>query len=326
MTAVARTPVGILLTNLGTPDAPTTKAVRRYLAEFLSDRRVIPLHPLLWQPILRGIILRTRPQRSAELYRKVWMDEGSPLLVHSRRQRDALQAELDRRGHVAQVALAMRYGQPSIAQALETLGEVHRLIVLPLYPQFSYTTTTSTLDALELALQHHRTAPTVDFISGYARNDAYIEACASQIRTFRAQHGASERLLLSFHGLPKSSIAQGDPYAGQCRDSAWRIARALGLPWAQWVLSFQSRFGPKEWLTPYTNETLCALAAQGVQSVDVFCPGFASDCLETLEEIEQENRDVFLAAGGKTFRYIPALNDSPEHIRTLANLIEQQLT
>ena len=326
MTSPAGSPVGVLVTNLGTPDEPSPEAVRRYLAEFLSDRRVIPLHPLIWQPILRGIILRTRPKRSAALYKKVWMEEGSPLLVHSLRQRDALQAELDRRGHPTRVALAMRYGQPSISRALKDLGEICSLIVLPLYPQFSYTTTTSTLDALELALQHSPAAPETNFVSGYADDDAYIKACASQVRAFREQHGTSERLLLSFHGLPKSSIQQGDPYAGQCHDSAQRIAQALGLPQEQWILSFQSRFGPKEWLTPYTSETLRELPGQGIRSVDVFCPGFASDCLETLEEIEQENRDVFLAAGGETFRYIPALNDSPEHIRALAGLVEQQLS
>lgn len=325
MTAAAGAPLGVLIANLGTPDAPTPQAVRRYLAEFLSDRRVIALPPLLWQPILHGLILRTRPKRSAKLYQKIWTDDGSPLLAHSRRQRDALQEELDRRGHEVRVALGMRYGQPSIAQALDELKGTRFLVALPLYPQFSNATTASTFDALTAVLASRSDLPKTRFIDHYAQHPDYIEACATQIRDFRARHGAGERLLLSFHGLPAASERQGDPYARQCRDSAARIAAALALESPQWVLSFQSRFGPKKWLTPYTDATLRELPTQGIQSVDVFCPGFAADCLETLEEIEQENQAVFHAAGGQTFRYIPALNDQPHHIRALANLVEKHL-
>ncbi len=316
---------GVLISNLGTPDEPTPRAVRRYLAEFLSDRRVIALSPLLWQPILHGIVLRIRPRRSARLYQKIWMKEGSPLLVYSQRQRDALREELNRRGHTVRVALGMRYGRPSIAQALDELGEIDILIVLPLYPQFSNATTTSTRDALARALKRQDEQPEVRFIGHYANDPAYLDACASRIRDFREQHGAGEQLVLSFHGLPKESVEQGDPYAQQCRETAHGITQALGLREDQWRMTFQSRFGPKEWLTPYTDETLRELPEAGIRSVDVFCPGFSADCLETLEEIEQENQAVFRAAGGQTFRYIPALNDHPDYIRALAGLIEHNI-
>ena len=317
--------IGVLISNLGTPDEPTPRAVRRYLAEFLSDRRVISLSPLLWQPILHGIVLRIRPRRSARLYQKIWMEEGSPLLVYSQRQRDALQEELNRREHAVQVALGMRYGRPSIAQALDELQEIDTLVVLPLYPQFSNATTTSTRDALTHALKRQENQPETRFVDHYANDPAYLNACASQIRSFREQHGTGEQLILSFHGLPKESVEQGDPYAQQCQETAHGIAHALGLGEDQWRLTFQSRFGPKEWLTPYTDETLRELSGGGIRSVDVFCPGFSADCLETLEEIEQENQAVFLAAGGQTFRYIPALNDNPDYIQALAGLIEHHM-
>lgn len=316
---------GVLISNLGTPDEPTPRAVRRYLEEFLSDRRVIALPPLFWKPILHGIILLTRPRRSARLYQKIWMEEGSPLLVHSQRQRDALQTELNRRGHTVPVALGMRYGRPSIAQALDKLKTVDTLIVLPLYPQFSNATTASTRDALTHALNHRSNTPETRFIEHYAHDHAYLNACAAQIHSFRAQRGAGKKLILSFHGLPRESVRQGDPYARQCRESASEIARILGLRWDQWCIAFQSRFGPKEWLTPYTDETLRKLPETGIRSVDVFCPGFSADCLETLEEIEQENQAVFRAAGGEAFRYIPALNDNADYVRALADLIETHI-
>ena len=317
---------GVLITNLGTPDQATPRAIRRYLKEFLSDRRVISLSPLLWQPVLHGIILRIRPRRSAKLYQKIWMEKGSPLLVYSQCQRNALQDELNRRGRNIQVALGMRYGQPSIAQALDQLKCPHSIVVLPLYPQFSNTTTTSTSDALNRALKRRSATRRIRFISHYAHEPAYLNACATQIRNFRDRHGAGDRLILSFHGLPKESLEQGDPYAHQCHKSAQGIAQALGLQQNQWHITFQSRFGPKEWLTPYTRQSLCMLAESGIRSVDVFCPGFAADCLETLEEIQKENRAVFLAAGGEVFQYIPALNDNTDHICALADLVERHMT
>lgn len=310
---------GVLLSNLGTPDAPTPKAVRRYLAEFLSDRHVIPLSPLLWKPILHGVILRTRPKRSAQGYQRVWTEQGSPLLVYSRGICEALERELHAQGHAVPVRLGMRYGNPSLASAMHELRDRECVVVLPLYPQFSQSTTVSTYDAIPDA--RDGSSVRVRLIPGYAEDAGYLDACAEQVRQFRASHGDAERLLLSFHGLPKDAVDQGDPYAAQCHASAQGIASRLDLRDDQWLITFQSRFGPKEWLTPYTDVTLRELAAQGVHSVDVFCPGFAADCLETLDEIATEARDEFLAAGGETFRYIPALNDTPAHVRALAGLV-----
>ena len=326
MTASSAPAVGVLISNLGTPQAPTPAAVRRYLAEFLSDRRVIALSPILWQPILHGIILRVRPKKSARLYQKVWTDQGSPLLVHSQAQQAALKAELQSRGYDVPIALGMRYGKPSIAQALEELGDVTHLIALPLYPQFSNTTTASTFDALNKALTKHPSAPRLSLITSYADNTGYLDACVSHLREQLRECGPKTRLLLSFHGLPAESEQQGDPYAGQCRATARRIAAALELPWKQWGLSFQSRFGPKQWLTPYTDDVLQQWAASGTSEVAVFCPGFSVDCLETLEEIAQESREVFLSNGGQQFHYLPALNEQPRHIQMMANLICNYMT
>lgn len=314
------TPVGVLLANLGTPDAPTTAAVRRYLAEFLSDRYVIPLHPLLWQPILHGIVLRTRPQRSARAYQRVWTEQGSPLLFHSEQIARQLETELTAQGRDVRVVLGMRYGNPSLAAACSSLSDCARLIVLPLYPQCSLTTTASTFAALPVD-----TFARATWIAGYATDTAYIDACAEQITRHREQHGAAEKLLLSFHGLPEDAAAHGDPYAAQCHATADALAARLQLTSAQWQITFQSRFGPKKWLGPYTDATLQGLAADGVRTVDVFCPGFAADCLETLDEIAVEAQELFCAAGGETLRYIPALNDSPAHIRALAQLITRYL-
>ncbi len=327
MTSELSTPTGVLLTNLGTPFAPTAEEVRRYLAEFLSDRRVISLSPVLWWPILHGIILRRRPQRSAHLYQKVWMGSGSPLLVYGRKQSCALQKYFQNHHHPVHVALGMRYGRPSIDKALDQLKShgIRQLIVLPLYPQYSDSTTASTFDAVNEALSKRPSMPAARFISNYADNPGYIQSCATQIRNFRTEHGANELLLLSFHGLPAESIRQGDPYAHQCHDTARRIAAELELTEKEWRITFQSRFGPKKWLEPYTDETLRALPAQGVESVDVFCPGFAADCLETLEEIEQENQAVFREAGGHKFHYIPALNSRTHHIHALAHIVKQHL-
>jgi len=317
-------PIGVLLTNLGTPDAPTPAALRRYLAEFLSDRRVVDLPRPLWWPILHGIILRTRPARSARAYRTIWTEAGSPLLVTSRCQQQALQRQLDRAAPGRyRVELGMRYGAPAIGSALSALGAagVVRVVVLPLYPQNSCSTTASTLDAVALALQTTRAVPHLRFVADYHAHPRYIAALAGSVRESWSSAGRAERLLFSFHGTPQRYREEGDPYYGQCLRTAELVARELGLSAGEWQVTFQSRFGREPWLRPYTDETLEALPAEGVKGIDILCPGFAVDCLETLEEIAVENRDRFLAAGGERYNYIPALNDRPDHIDLLTDLV-----
>jgi len=320
--------LGVLLTNLGTPDAPTTRALRRYLAEFLRDPRVVEVPRPLWWLILHGIILRFRPRRSAAAYRKVWTEEGSPLLIHARAQQKALQERLSGRyGQDIQVELAMRYGQPSIAGALERLQQngVRRLLVLPLYPQYSASTAASTFDALAADFTRRRWLPDLRFISHYPDYPPYIEAMARQIETHWAREGRGGRLILSYHGVPRRYLDAGDPYHCECHKTSRLLAQRLGLADADYQTCFQSRFGREEWLRPYTDETLKGLPGKGVKSVDVFCPGFSADCLETLEEIDEENRGYFLEAGGEQFRYIPALNAEPHHITALEQLIVDNL-
>ncbi len=319
-------PVGVLLTNLGTPDAPTPAALRRYLREFLADPRVVDLPRALWLPILYGVILNVRPRRSAALYRKVWTDEGSPLMVAGRRQQTELQAALDAAAPgVFRVELAMRYGAPSIADGLTALtrARCRRVLVLPLYPQYSSTTTASTFDAVAAALRSSRDMPELRFVRDYHDDPAYIAALAASIEEDFARHGQPGRLLMSFHGIPKRYAESGDPYPEACRRTAHLLADRLGLKDEDWVMSFQSRFGREEWMQPYTDETLARLAGEGVNDIAVVCPGFAADCLETLEEIALQNRDVFLGAGGERYRYIPALNDRDDHIRMLAGLVRR---
>lgn len=319
-----RAPVaGVLVSNLGTPDAPDSAAVRRYLREFLGDPRVIELPRALWWLILNLVILPLRAPRSAHAYAKVWSESGSPLLDITRRQARALQARFaapfeDR----VRVEFAMRYGKPSIDSALRRLADagVRRLLVLPLYPQYSATTTASTFDALARACGRYRWLPELRFVTDYHDDPGYVHAVADSIRAHWAAHGRGERLLFSFHGLPRRYLLAGDPYHCQCRASARLIAAALELPHEAWQISFQSRVGREEWLRPYTDETLTALPAQGVRRVDVVCPGFSADCLETLEEIDMQNRAAFLAAGGHEFHYVAALNDSAAHIEALATL------
>jgi len=315
---------GVLLTNLGTPDAPTPEALRRYLGEFLWDRRVIEMPRLLWWLILHGIVLRRRPKRAAAAYRKIWGEQGSPLHAISQAQAQALQQALERRfrGPV-KVALGMRYGKPSIASALRQLAQANarRIVVLPLYPQYSATTTASSFDAVSAELQRWRWLPELRLINGYHADDGYLDALAASIRQQRERDGAGERLLFSFHGLPKRYLLHGDPYFCYCHETARRTAARLGLDDGQWAISFQSRFGREEWLKPYTDKLLLEWASDGVKRIDVVCPGFAADCLETLEEIAVENRDRFLAAGGEEYRYLPALNAAPAHIEALAELV-----
>lgn len=317
---------GVLLLNLGTPDAPTPSALRRYLGQFLWDPRVIELPRPLWWLVLHGIILRTRPAKSAAKYASIWTSEGSPLLAISQRQAAAVSAELERvcPGPV-KVALAMRYGQPSVAQALQELraAGVRRLLVLPLYPQYCSASTGSSFDALADELKRWRWLPELRFITGYHLDSAYLAALETSVRQHWQQHGRTERLLLSFHGMPEKTLLQGDPYYCYCQATGRALAERLGLADSEWQLSFQSRFGRAQWLQPYTSATLQSWAQAGVKQVSILCPGFAADCLETLEEIAVENRELFLEHGGEVCQYIPALNEQPEHIQALVKLIRQ---
>ena len=318
--------LGVLVTNLGTPEAPTPKAIRKYLAEFLWDPRVVEVPRPIWWMILNGIILNTRPKAKSADYKKIWTDEGSPLLVIGKQQRDAIQNVLHQKfSGPVKVELAMRYGQPSIASGLERLKShgARRVLLFPLYPQYSASTTASTFDAVAKVLMQQRWMPELRVINHYGSDKGYINACATQIRNHWSQHTQSQKLIFSFHGLPKRNLELGDPYHCECHETARLIAEELQLDEAQWQLTFQSRFGKAEWLQPYTIKTMEELPSQGIKTIDVFCPGFSADCIETLEEISLENRDVFLASGGESFSYIPALNAQPSHIDALANIILQ---
>lgn len=316
--------LGILLVNLGTPEAPTTPAVRRYLAEFLSDPRIVAIPRFLWMIILHGIVLRTRPKRSAEAYRSIWTEQGSPLLEISKKQQASLTEVLTPRlpGKLT-IALGMRYGNPSIPNALEQLRRqnVQRLLVLPLYPQYSATTVGSIFDAVTQELQRWRWIPEIRFIHRYHDDPAYLDVLSESIREFRQREGDAQKLLFSFHGIPRDYHESGDPYPDECHATARGVVERLGLGTDQWLVAFQSRFGAQEWMKPYTRDTLQSWGGEGVASVQVVCPAFATDCLETLEEIAKDNRETFLQAGGKSYVYIPALNERPEHIAVLADLI-----
>jgi ferrochelatase len=319
---------GVLLVNLGTPEAPTTAAVRRYLGEFLWDSRVVELPRPIWWMILHGVILRVRPSKSARAYRSIWTDRGSPLLVFSTDLTRSVQAEISARmaGEIV-VEVAMRYGKPGIREKLEKLNSagVDGLLILPLYPQYSSPSTGTVFDAVASVLKNWRYVPETRFVSDYHDYPAYIRAVANRIEDFWRDNGGPHFLLFSFHGLPERSRSLGDPYHEQCRTTAKLIAAELKLPENAWQLVFQSRFGPGRWLQPYCVDVLKALPQKGVKDVDVVCPGFAVDCLETLEEIGITNKEVFERAGGAQYRLIPALNDSPEHGRVLAGLITEHL-
>ncbi|MEA3291438.1 MAG: ferrochelatase [Pseudomonadota bacterium] len=316
---------GVLLVNLGSPAAPTARALRPYLAEFLSDPRVVEMPRWLWRIILHGAILRIRPARSAKLYQSIWREAGSPLVTTTERQAQAL-ARLFADQGIEQVAVswAMRYGTPVIGERMRELAANHNLrelIVLPLYPQYSATTTASTLDAVNKELASWRGQPALQFINDYHDHPGYIDAVADRIDAHWRRHGRGDRLLFSFHGIPQRYADDGDPYPELCRASAIKIARRLKLRDDDWLLTFQSRVGREPWLQPYTGETLREFPGQGVRKIDVVCPGFATDCLETLQEIDIENRELFLEAGGEAFSYIPCLNDDPAHIEALASLL-----
>ena len=318
----APSPAGtaLLLVNLGTPDAPTPAAVRRYLAEFLSDRRVVQLPRVLWWPLLHGLVLPLRSARVARKYAEAWLPGGSPLAVHTA----ALAAAVQARMPGVRVAHAMRYGSPAFGAVLESLRRqgATRVLVLPLYPQYSTTTTASVGDVVEAARvaadPAGAPAATIGMVADYHLDPRWVGAVATSIRECWQAHGRGERLLLSFHGIPQRLVDAGDPYEAQCRASAAAIARALGLGDDDWLLAFQSRFGRERWLQPYTSDTLQALAKAGVARVDVACPGFAVDCLETLEEIAIENAALFREAGGGALRYIPCLNATPAHADAIA--------
>ncbi|SFB98957.1 ferrochelatase [Marinospirillum celere] len=320
-------PFAVLLVNLGTPDEPTPAAVRKYLAEFLWDQRVVDVSRPLWWLILNGIILRFRPRRVAENYKSVWTDQGSPLLAIGRQQQQALKERLQQcMGEEIPVFLGMTYGSPSmeeIGREMRASG-AERLLVLPLYPQYSATTTAAVFDRLAKSLKSCPHLPELRFVRDYHQHPAYIRALAASVReAWKKQGWEPEKLLMSFHGIPQRYTEQGDPYARHCQTTALLLARELGLGEDQWMLTYQSRFGREPWLQPYTDYTLAELGKKETRGVSVICPGFSADCLETLEEIEEENREIYEQAGGKDFSYIPALNASPDHIQLLYELVNQ---
>lgn len=320
--------VGLLITNLGTPKAATASALRVYLKEFLSDPRVVEFPRLLWWIVLNCIILRIRPSRSAKAYQKVWTEEGSPLAVHTQAQAAALRKKMqDSWGDEIVVDWAMRYGQPSVASAIDNMIKkgVRKLLVLPLYPQYSASTTASTFDALAKDFTQRRWMPELRFVTQYNDNDAYIGALAKSVTNHWDKHGRADKLVFSFHGIPLRYLHNGDPYHCQCHKTSRLLANALGLNEEEYLTTFQSRFGREAWLQPYTDKTLESLPSKGIKSIQVMCPGFSADCLETIEEIDMENRDIFLEAGGENFQYIPALNAQDIHIDALATIAESHL-
>ena len=326
--APASTPhTAVLLCNLGTPDAPTVPAVRRYLAEFLSDPRLVEIPRWAWWPLLHGVVLRTRPRKSAAKYASIWTPEGSPLKVWTDKQAKLLAGYLGERGQRVTVRVAMRYGNPSIASVLDELrgAGVDRVLVLPLYPQYSGTTTASVVDAVGAWVRRRRVVPELRFVNRYHDDAGYIAALVKRVRDHWTVNGRADKLVLSFHGVPRRTLRLGDPYHCECQKTARLLSERLGLGADEVIVTFQSRFGRAEWLQPYTEPTLVALAKRGVQRVDVMCPGFPADCLETLEEIAQEARVAFVRAGGAQFHYIPCLNDQHEWIAALAQLAIRHL-
>ena len=317
----------VLLINLGTPQAPTAAALRRYLAEFLWDPRIVEIPRPLWWLILHGIILRVRPAKSAAKYASVWTPEGSPLLVWTQRLAQRLHTELDQRGNSLLVRHAMRYGAPSVATTLDALRAegATRILLLPLYPQYAAATTASALDAVAQWSLRSRRLPEFRAVNHYHDDPGYIAALAHSVRAHWQQHGRGAKLVMSFHGVPARSLALGDPYHCECHKTARLLAAALGLDKSAWIVTFQSRFGRAKWLQPYTEPTVQQLARDGVHNIDLVCPGFAADCLETLEEIADEVRQAFIAAGGQGFNYIPCLNDDANWVSALADLSQRHL-
>jgi ferrochelatase len=318
---------GVLLVNLGTPSAPSASALRRYLAQFLSDTRVVEIPRLVWLPILHGIILRVRPAKSAAKYASIWMPEGSPLRVWTERQTTLLQGFLGERGHEVSVRHAMRYGEPSIGMQLSALKAegATRILVVPLYPQYSAATTASVMDDVFAWGRQTRLLPELRHINQFHDDAGYIGALADTVRASWASNGRADKLVMSFHGMPERTLHLGDPYHCECLKTGRLLAERLGLSPEQYVVTFQSRFGKAKWIEPYTEPTLVALAKSGTKRVDVICPGFVGDCIETLEEIALEAKEAFMHHGGESFNYIPCLNDGLNWIKALSTLVERHM-
>ena len=320
--------VGILLVNLGTPAAPTARALRPYLKQFLSDPRVIEIPRVLWWPLLNGVILNVRPRQSARKYAKIWTPEGSPLKVHTELQARALQGQLEQRiEYPICVEWAMRYGTPTVRARIQRLREqgCDRLLIIPLYPQYSASATGSTCDAVSAALRDIRNLPGLRIVKHFHDHPAYIHAAARQVRDYWSHYGRAEKLVMSFHGLPRFTLDRGDPYHCECHKTARLLAAALDLDPDQYLVTFQSRFGRAEWLRPYTMEVMQQLGAKRTRRIDVFCPGFVADCLETLEEIAMENKAAFTKAGGGDFHYIPCMNEADAWIQALTHIALENL-
>lgn len=321
----------ILLVNLGTPDAPTAPALRRYLGQFLWDPRVVEIPRAVWWFVLNGVILNTRPQKSAEKYATIWTPEGSPLKAHTERQAKLLKGLLGQKGRGdVTVDYAMRYGNPAVAEKLDALtaAGAHRILVVPLYPQFAASTSASTLDAVTAWTRTRRDLPELAFVRDYHEHPGYLDALAASVREHWQAHGRlgdNDKLVLSFHGLPQRCVDLGDPYYDECQRTGQLLRERLGLSDTQCLVTFQSRFGPAKWLQPYTQPTLEELGKAGTERIDILCPGFAADCLETLEEIALECKAAFLGAGGKTYHYIPCLNERDDWIAALADICRARL-
>lgn len=314
----------VILANLGTPKQPTSAGVKAFLNSFLSDRRVVSLSPWLWQPLLKGIILPLRSPRVAKLYQQIWLEDGSPLQVYSERLTGKIQSIL---GEQCQVKLAMSYSAPTIETVVEQVLDegCEQLIVLPMYPQYSVSTTAAVFDACARAFKTRFALPELRFIRQFYDKEGYCELLAERIRSRGIEYDHQHQLIFSFHGIPVRYAESGDPYPDQCEDTARRVARILGLDESSWKMSYQSRFGREPWVEPYTDELITELAKQGVESIDILSPAFSVDCLETLEEISSELKEVFIQGGGQQFHYIPALNDGDDHAQLLSKIILAEL-